>query len=383
MQKLGVRGRVVGTISLTMFILAGWTAVSFSTWLSADAWTDAAWAVAAFDAASVLLLLLAQRSGRHIPAGLFLARLMAAIFVWQLLFDVLGSLLGLAGWTCLQLTGWSVPQAVGFILLGVTAALGLYSVFIEPRLLDSNHMTIPVPELDKALDGFTIAQISDVHLGAFVPVHALKRLLDAAVKENPDALVITGDLFDSPEPAVNDTAARLLDSYAECFPEGIYYVWGNHEYYRDTEAIQQSLAAARIHELRNSSRLVRAGEPPLYFAGVDYPVTQGVTHIRAPRFVKEACEGVPAGATLIMLAHHPDFFDDAAQAGAVLTLSGHTHGGQMGIFGHTLMPPLFRYWRGMYERAGHYCYVHKGSGGRFPYRLGCMPEIAYFMLRSI
>ena len=381
MQKMGVWVRVAGTISLTMLILAGWTAASLYNWLPADAWREAACVVVVFDIASVLLLLLAQRSGRHIPAGLFLVRFMAAVFVWQLLFDVLGSLFGLFGWACLQLMGWSVPSAVGFILLGGTAMLGLYSVFIEPRMLDRNHLTIPVSGLDENLDGFTIAQLSDVHLGAFVPVSALQRLLDAVVQEKPDVLVITGDLFDSPEPAVNDTAARLLDSYAERFPDGIYYVWGNHEYYRDTKAIRQSLAVARIHELRNSSRLVRAGEPPLYFAGVDYPVTQGVTRVKAPRFVRAACEAVPAGATLIMLAHHPDFFDDAAKAGAVLTLSGHTHGGQMGLFGHTLMPPLFRYWRGLYEQAGHYCYVHKGSGGRFPYRLGCMPEIAYFTLR--
>ena len=157
--------------------------------------------------------------------------------------------------------------------------LGIYSVFIEPRLLDSNYLTIPVPGLDEALDGFTIAQLSDVHLGAFVPVSTLERLLDAVKQEKPDVLVITGDLFDSPEPAVNDTATRLLDRYVKCFPDGIYYVWGNHEYYRDTKAIQQSLAAARIYELRNSSRLVRTGKPPLYFAGVDYPVTQGVTHV--------------------------------------------------------------------------------------------------------
>ena len=86
-----------------MLILAGWTAAVFCIWLPVAAWTEAAWGAAGFDIASVLLLLLAQRSGRHIPAGLFLVRLMAAVFVWQLLFDVLGSLFGLVSWACLQL----------------------------------------------------------------------------------------------------------------------------------------------------------------------------------------------------------------------------------------------------------------------------------------
>ena len=125
MQKMGVWVRVAGTISLTMLILAGWTAASLYNWLPADAWREAACVVVVFDIASVLLLLLAQRSGRHIPAGLFLVRLMAAVFVWQLLFDVLGSLFGLVSWACLQLMGWSAPSAAGLVLLGGTALLGL------------------------------------------------------------------------------------------------------------------------------------------------------------------------------------------------------------------------------------------------------------------
>ena len=86
-------------------------------------------------------------------------------------------------------------------------------------------------------------------------------------------------------------------------------------------------------------------------------------------------------AVLIMLAHHPDFFEEARKAGAILTLSGHTHGTQLGLFGHTLLP-FFKYNRGLYEQDGCCCYVHKGDGGRFPFRLGCMPEIAYFTLES-
>ena len=372
--------RVALTIGAITALLAGWTALVLQGWLPAGAWEYAAIGVAAFNVSSVSALLLAQRSGKHVPFGLLLVRLMAVVFVWELLLDVTGSILGVAGKVWQMAAGNLDFASCAPVLIAGTALVGIYSVFVEPRLLDKNHLKIKVPGMSRDLSGFTIAQLSDVHLGAFVSVSDFGRFLSEAVKEQPDALVVTGDLFDSPEQAVNDEAALLLDSFAGRFPAGIWFVWGNHEYYRNAEAIAASLSGSSVHVLRNSCALVREGTPPLYFAGVDYPVTQGVAHIRSPRFVAEACQEVPKEATLVMLAHHPDFFDEAAKAGAVLTLSGHTHGGQMGLFGHALMPPVFRYVRGLYEKDGRYCYVHKGSGGRFPYRLGCMPEIAFFTL---
>ena len=374
--------RLAVSIGMVVLSLTSVTGVVLFMWLPAESWDNAAAAVTLFNFLSAALLFLAQRYGYHIPGKLFLGRLMLTAFIWQLLFDVLGISFGLLRLAVQILTGWTDGLKSGAEYLAAAAgALGFYSVFIEPCLLDSSHFEIPVPGLAKEMDGYTIAQLSDVHLGAFVPVSRLRRLLEAAVRQRPEVLVITGDLFDSPQNAVNDEAARLLDSFADRFPDGIYYVWGNHEYYRDTEAIAKSLSRTKIHELRNSCRLVHQGVPPLYFAGVDYPFTQGVVHVRAPQYVEQACRKVPSGAVLVMLAHHPDFFDDAAAAGAVLTLSGHTHGGQIGFLGHALIPSVFNYVRGMYQKAGHYCYVHKGSGGRFPYRLGCMPELACFTLK--
>ena len=382
MRQRNVWVRIAGIITMTMLLLAGWSAFVLSGWLPDGIGQTAACLVAGFNILSVLALLLAQRSGHHVPGGIFLVQVMTAVFVWELLFDLIGTLLGTMLWIGNLLLDWNVAfSSGGYLLLCFTAVLGIYSVFVEPHLLDRNRFRIAVPGLAKVLSGFTIAQISDIHLGAMVPISMLKRLLDEAAGQSPDVLVITGDLFDSPHNEVNDEAARLLDRYAARFPEGIYYVWGNHEYYRDTEAISRSLKAVRVHELRNSSRMVKAGAPPLYFAGVDYPVTQGVMNLGHTDFVEQACQNVPSEAVLIMLAHHPDFFEEARKAGAILTLSGHTHGTQLGLFGHTLLP-FFKYNRGLYEQDGCYCYVHKGDGGRFPFRLGCMPEIAYFTLES-
>ena len=91
---------------------------------------------------------------------------------------------------------------------------------------------------------------------------------------------------------------------------------------------------------------------------------------------------VPANAVKVLLAHHPDFFDGAAEQGVELVLSGHTHGGQIGFLGVPIVPPVFKYMRGVYHIGSTMGYVHSGNGSWFPYRLGCPPEIAVFTIRK-
>ena len=117
---------------------------------------------------------------------------------------------------------------------------------------------------------------------------------------------------------------------------------------------------------------------PLVVAGVDYPFPRDHFAALAKAYTAEAMEGIPSGALTVLLAHHPDFFDEAVSYGVQLVLSGHTHGGQIGLFGVPLVPPLFRYMRGWYTQGQTKLYVHSGNGSWFPYRLGCPPEIAYF-----
>ena len=82
-----------------------------------------------------------------------------------------------------------------------------------------------------------------------------------------------------------------------------------------------------------------------------------------------------------MLAHHPEFIDDGAERNFALTLTGHTHGSQIGIFGVPLLP-VFKYTRGVVKIGDSFGYVHVGNGSWFPFRLGCPPEIAYFTLKT-
>lgn len=257
-------------------------------------------------------------------------------------------------------------------------AAGFYGGLYEKDHTVERCYSIPVPT-GSGLDGCRAAQISDVHLGLFFSLKQLEQLLERIAAAKPDALFITGDLFD--DVAQNEAAASLVDRFCVRFPLGIWYCRGNHEHMRGMERIESYLQKTRIHELVNSSVLVKDGAMPLYFAGVDYPMERSQFERLQAAYSKQALAGIPTGAVTILLAHHPNFIDDGAARGVKLILTGHTHGAQIGFFGVPLFP-VFKYTRGMYRKGESYGYVHSGNGSWFPYRFGCPPEIAYFRLQE-
>ena len=240
---------------------------------------------------------------------------------------------------------------------------------------------IPIKNLPENLKGFRIAQISDVHLGRFFSLERFKELLTQVAAGKPDALLMTGDIFD--DVRINNEAIKIVDGFSDQFPNGIWYCYGNHEHFRGIAAIEEALKNTKINLLNNSSKMAVDGKRPLYFLGVDYPPSREekkfVEEERA--FVNEALKGVPADSVKILLAHHPEFIDAAREKNIQLTLTGHTHGSQFGILGCPLFP-VFKYTRGFYNKGDSFGYVHTGNGSWFPYRIGCPPEIVYFTLRK-
>ena len=230
----------------------------------------------------------------------------------------------------------------------VALASGVYGGTAGRTGIALREFSVPVPGIDDSLDGFCIAQLSDIHLGLFFSLEEWRDLLEQAAATGADALAVTGDLFD--DDSMNAEAARILDEFVPRFPKGIWFCYGNHEYFRNIEATEEALAKTRVHVLRDESALVADGARPLWFLGVDYPRLR--------------------------------FFDAAANHGVELALAGHTHGGQLGFFGVPLVPPVFKYMRGVYHVGKTFGYVHSGNGSWFPYRLGCPPEIAVFVLRK-
>lgn len=283
--------------------------------------------------------------------------------------------------------------AYGAIYPIVSLASAVYGNQVERNDTVDNRFDIPIENLPRELDGFVIAQISDVHLGAYFSLDRLKSLLDRIVEAKPDLLAITGDIFDNAP--MNAAAIKLVDSYCERFKYGIWYCHGNHEHHRGIRAIEDGLRSTKIHWLVNRAELVDPSRP-LYMVGVDYPMHSMMMPVaeredraemernfqrQKHEYLAEAMKEVPRGSTCVLLAHHPEFIDDAVEFDIPLTLTGHTHGSQVGIFGLPLFP-IFKYTRGMVKHGNYFGYVHVGNGSWFPFRLGCPPEIAYFTLKT-
>ncbi|MBO6237029.1 MAG: metallophosphoesterase [Schwartzia sp.] len=260
------------------------------------------------------------------------------------------------------------------------AAAGVYGGTVGRTDIALREFIVPVPGIDDALDGFCIAQLSDIHLGLFFSLEEWRALLEQAAATDADALAVTGDLFDDDD--MNAEAARILDEYVPRFPKGIWFCYGNHEYFRNIEVTEEALSKTRVHVLRDESALAVDGARPLWFVGVDYPRMRALFAVDGSASMETAMRGVPKNAVKVLLAHHPDFFDAAAKHNVELALAGHTHGGQLGIFGMPIVPPVFKYMRGVYHVGKTFGYVHSGNGSWFPYRLGCPPEIAVFVLKK-
>ena len=319
-------------------------------------------------------------------------------------------------------------------------ATATYANQVERNDTVDNFYDIKIKNLPEELEGFKIAQISDIHLGAFYSLERLENMLNRIVEAKPDLLTITGDIFDSVE--INDEAIKLVDSFCDKFKYGIWYCHGNHEHHRGIKTIEAGLTNTKIHWLVNRAETVlnnaelgepsnvattsnsatnnhsKLGEPSsvvttdnpaatnhsafcilhstLYIIGVDYPMGAPVMQSKDEHeqsnfnklkhdYLSQAMKNVPKDSICILLAHHPEFIDDAVEYNIHLTLTGHTHGSQIGIFGMPLFP-VFKYTRGMFKHTGNdgetncYGYVHVGNGSWFPFRLGCPPEIAYFTL---
>ena len=257
--------------------------------------------------------------------------------------------------------------------------LSSYGAFIERKHTVRRDYTIPVPNLPLEADGMVIAQISDVHLGTFFSVEDFDALLTETAAGGADLLAVTGDVFDD-EP-LNARAAEVLAAHVGDFRDGIWYCIGNHEYYHDGRPIVDRMAEeGRVHVVLNSAARV-AGRGALYIAGVDYPFARGDGfYTQKEAYFTAAMADVSRDAVTVLLAHHPEFIDDAAAHGSVpLTLTGHTHGSQFGLLGLPLFP-VFKYTRGMVRIEDSYGYVHTGNGSWFPLRIGCPPEIVYFRL---
>jgi predicted MPP superfamily phosphohydrolase len=252
------------------------------------------------------------------------------------------------------------------------AGIGLYRAFAEPEITET---IVPVRGLPKALEGFTIAQISDIHVGAIIQRSFLQELVLRTNGIRPDITVITGDLVDGTVAHLGGYVRELQALQAR---RGVYFITGNHDYYSGADAWCAAVQGLGIEVMRNRNIVLAEG---LVMAGVD--------DWSAPRFgepgydLDKALIGVDRDKATILLAHQPANFDEVAKRGIGLQISGHTHAGQ--FFPITLGATAI--WgdraHGLSRTGDSYLYVNKGCGFVGPpFRGGAAPEIAKIVLVS-
>ena len=241
------------------------------------------------------------------------------------------------------------------------------------------EVEIEVPNLAPDLDGLRIVQLSDIHLSPFYTVAQLRRAVDQANELSPSLAVVTGDLISS---YGDPLEAGILELSRLRANAGIFGCHGNHEILAEVERQATELGARRgIHFLRSEAALLRFGNANLNLAGVDYqprqhPYLNGVAGLRRSQDFN------------LLLSHNPDVFRVAAEQGWDLTLSGHTHGGQVTLeyLSPVLNPARFYtpFVYGDYRLGRHSLYVTSGLGTiGVPARFGTKPEIALIRLRAL
>ena len=258
------------------------------------------------------------------------------------------------------------------------AALGgsIYTTLIEPQWLSVERLDVPLARLPRELDGFTIAQLSDLHLGPYVGVEEIRSAVAATNQLRPDAVVLTGD-YVTREADRMDECARELGALSAT--SGVYAVLGNHDYWSGPEHIARVLNEQSIAVLINAALPIERHGARLWMAGVD-----DVWERRAD--LASTLRLVPQHEPTILLAHEPDYAEVAKQQPIDLQLSGHSHGGQVRLpyWGAPILPYLGKqYPIGLQRAADLWVYTNRGIGVVSPpVRFNCRPEITLLTLRQ-
>ena len=207
-------------------------------------------------------------------------------------------------------------------LAGGLSALGVFSARSRATVVD---VRVPIAGLPSALEGFTIAQISDIHVGPTIKRGFIDGIVDAVNQLNADVIAVTGDLVDG---SVADLAEHTAPLGRLSARHGVFFVTGNHEYYSGAEEWVSEVRRLGLRALLNEHHVVEHEGERIIVAGVtDFNAGQMLAHhAHDPH---KAIANAPEAAVRLLLAHQPRSAYVAADAGFHLQLSGHTHGGQM------------------------------------------------------
>jgi predicted MPP superfamily phosphohydrolase len=327
------------------------------------------------------------------------ALLAAPFLVWMpasmvaFLVSVAAAPLRIAGRWRIRSEGPANPERRHFLERAATVAAsapfvaGAYGLLYGRLNLETTQQPIHLPRLPKAFDGFRIAQLSDIHIGPFMPADEIRKYVAIANALKADLTVLTGD-FVTFDPNTQQAAVEALSGLRA--PYGVYGCLGNHDAWASVEdSITELFRRAGIRILRGEHTPITSHGESINLIGVDFQSKRrfgpspAVAHLLAniePFVSKDHVN--------ILLSHNPDTFDRAAELGIDLSLAGHTHGGQVALeFISPQWAPsrlVTPYVAGLFQKSGGQLYVNRGIGTIFvPVRLGAPPEITiYHLLRA-
>ena len=388
-----------------------WVADFFLWWLCARALASKVhggwrWAMHGFFLAQILFMGVmfwghAKNLSAWIPALVFVV-----FYVWHLLvapIALVAGLLGLAGEGIASVLRFFRPKSGRLDsdsdglsrreFLGTLAALAppvLTFSLTAVAMRQLSHfrvrrLTVTLPTLPPELDGMTMVHLADLHIGQFTPESVLREVVAETNRLQPDLTVFAGD---------------LINSSLETLPQGIETLKairsplvlceGNHDVGLDRGGFERTVKAFGLRLLLDEAVTLRVRGVPVQILGILWDGPRNWQNRGHERNLAASVERVlrlrDPGAFHILLAHHPHAWDYCGEV--ALTLSGHTHGGQLMLDSeHGFGPLMFRYWSGLYTRPaapGHPAQalvVSNGVGNWLPLRMGAPAEILHLTLR--
>jgi predicted MPP superfamily phosphohydrolase len=255
----------------------------------------------------------------------------------------------------------------------------IYAREVETRRVEVKSVTLTLPRLAPEFDGYRLVQIGDLHLDDWTRPERLRGITQKVNEQRPDLVAITGDFASYSAEQLD--AQRLTDALrALRARDGCVAILGNHDYLTDVKLVRRCIREGGVTELINGVHTLKRDNAALHVAGID-DVMEGRSRLDL------VLEKLPEEGAAILLAHEPDFADVSAATGRFdLQLSGHSHGGQIGVplLRRLVLPPFSqRYIRGLHEVGGMILYTNRGLGFvHLRLRFLCRPEITVFTLRS-
>jgi len=285
------------------------------------------------------------------------------------------------------LIGFPFGHSRGAGQLGAGIVLGILATFIAIGYLGSRtllvrDLLVELPGLPPEFDGFRIAQLTDLHIGPHLPRARLERILREVNSLEPQMIADTGDMIDDRVEDLEVYKTALGDLRAE---HGVFVIAGNHDVYAGWPAVEARLRRGDLGTLLvNEWRDIRRGNGAIVVAGTGDPAGRGFAGSDVAPDIDRTLNGIPAGRVVIALAHNPALFPALAGRSVALTLSGHTHWGQVALpnAGWSMAGMFLEDAMGIVTLGNSLLYISPGTGyWGIPFRIGATGEITHITLR--